>query len=101
MQLKTAVDRVDPTVLEQEDWVDFPFSTIVGEEAKLISKVNSTLVQNDFSTLSMKSWRIKFTRIFDSYFAMGRLARLAIVWNTTSGRFNKEQDPLHGYWGES
>ena len=38
LQLKTAVDRVDPTVLEQEDWVDSPFSTIVGEEEKLISK---------------------------------------------------------------
>jgi len=84
LQLKTAVDRVDPTVLEQEDWVDFPFSTIIGEEAKLISKVNSTLGQNDFSTMSMKSWRIKFTRIFDSSFVTGRLARLAILWNTCS-----------------
>jgi len=84
LQLKTAVDRVDPTILEQEDWVDFPFSTIIGEEAKLISKVNSTLGQNDFSTMSMKSWRIKFTRIFDSSFVTGRLARLAIIWNTCS-----------------
>ena len=55
LQLKTAVDCVDPTVLDQEDWVDFPFKEIVGEEAKLIPKVNSTLTQNDFSTQSMKS----------------------------------------------
>ena len=61
LQLKTAVDGVDPTVLEQEDWVDFLFREIVGEEAKLIPKVNSTLTQNDFFTQSMKSWRTKFT----------------------------------------
>ena len=78
------MDCVDPTVLDQEDWVDFPFKEIVGEEAKLISKVNSTLTQNDFSAQSMKSWRTKFTRIFDSSFVTGHLARLVIVWNTCS-----------------
>lgn len=25
------MDRVDPTVLDQEDWVDFPFKEIIGE----------------------------------------------------------------------
>ena len=47
-------------------------------------RVNSTLTQNDFSTQSMKSWRTKFTRLFDSSFITGRLAQLAIVWNTCS-----------------
>ena len=79
LQLKTAVDRVDPTVLDQGDWVDFPFKKIVIEEAKLIAKVNGTLTQFDFSTQSMKSWKTKFTRTFDSFFVTGPLAGLAIV----------------------
>ena len=78
------MDRVDPTVLDQGDWVDFPFKEIVLEEAKLIAKVNGTLTQFDFSTQSMKSWKTKFTRTFDSFFVTGPLARLAIVWNTCS-----------------
>ena len=45
IQLKNAVDRIDPRIEVEESFGDFLFKKIVGEEAKLISKVNGTLSQ--------------------------------------------------------
>ena len=38
-QLKTVADRIDSTVINLDDWIDFPFKKIVREEAKLITKL--------------------------------------------------------------
>lgn len=53
MQLRKAVDQIDPSIEVEESFVEFPFSKIMGEEAKLISKNNGTLSQFDFSAQSM------------------------------------------------
>ena len=60
-QLGTVVDQIDPNIEVEESFVEFPFSKIVGEEAKFISMVNSTLLQFDFSAQSMKAWKTKFS----------------------------------------
>jgi len=38
-QLKKVVDRIDSTVIDLDDWIDFPFNKTVREEAKLITKL--------------------------------------------------------------
>jgi len=45
VQLRNAVDHINPSIEVEESFVEFPFSTILGEKAKLISKVNDTLLQ--------------------------------------------------------
>ena len=51
-QLRNAVDQINPSIEVEESFVEFPFSKILGEEAKLISKVNDTILQLNFSSTS-------------------------------------------------
>ena len=51
-QLRNAVDQINPSIEVEESFGEFPFSKILGEEAKLISKVNDTILQLNFSSTS-------------------------------------------------
>ena len=74
-QLRNAVDRIGPSIDAEESFVHFPLNKIIGEEAKLISKVNGTFSQ---------TWKTKFSWGLDSYFVTSHLAKIASVWNTCS-----------------
>ena len=45
VQLRNAVDQINPSIEVEESFIEFPFSKILGEKAKLICKVNDTLLQ--------------------------------------------------------
>lgn len=81
-QLWNVVDRIGPRIEVEESFVDFPFNKMM--RGHLISKVNGNLSQFDVSTQSMKAWKTKFSRVFDSYSVTSRLAKIAIVLNMCS-----------------
>ena len=65
-------------------YVQFPWSAIWPEQAKVCSKLNDSLTPLDFSSRSLKYWLQHFDVIFSKKIITERVARLAIVYNSCS-----------------
>ena len=75
------IQRVDPTIDVEENYVPMPWAKIEENQVNLVAKVNKSLTVQDFSTKSLRAWKIYFTTIFDCNSVTSRIGRLAIVYN--------------------
>ena len=71
-------------VLCTAPYVQFPWSLIGAEQAKIFSKINDSLIPLDFSSKFVKNWTQYFDVLFKRKFITERLARIAIVYNSCS-----------------
>ena len=64
--------------------VQFPWSLIGAEQAKICSKINDSLIPLDFASKFLKHWSQHFDVLFNCKFITERLARIAIMYNSCS-----------------
>ena len=66
-QIIAQVPQVDPTFDIQDSYTKFPWSKIVKEEIKLVSKVNNQLTPLDFDQKKLKAWNLYFMDILINF----------------------------------